>query len=273
MDIQDLTDRAWAHLQVQEKEDVCHEVAKMLPKAFVFRSIFDYSQAGRAHSVLVFTWNLMAFNLLFGGEVTLGYDPLLASPTEAARESWLEETFGDYITSSLDEFLARVMSPVRTVTLKPFLVQAIPIRLGANDPVIIRGSQSFITHQEVMASVASEGFALPSQDEWEYANAAESRTLFRWGNDCPLGEDEGPIQMQKWDVHRRPNAFGLTFASDPYLAEYCQTFGILCGGDGGTALHSGAGTFMEWLPLASAYQEPWRAALSRAYCRRVLHIS
>jgi hypothetical protein len=273
MDIQDITELAWAQLPLHEKEDVCHEVTKRLPKEVIFRNIFEYSQAGISHSVPVFTWNLLAFSLIFGGEVTLGYDPLLASPTEAARDSWLEETFGDYIPISLDDFLAKVMSPVRTVTLKPFLLQAIPIRLGANTPDIIYGSYSFITHQDVTAIVEQEGFTLPSHDEWEYANAAESRTLFRWGSDYPLGEDEGPIDIQKWRVHRESNAFGLTFSSDPYLSEFCQTLGILCGGDGGTASDSGAGIFMEWLPLASTYQNQWRAPLSRAYYRRVLHIS
>ncbi|MBX3170467.1 MAG: hypothetical protein KF760_23880 [Candidatus Eremiobacteraeota bacterium] len=37
----------------------------------------------------------------------------------------------------------------------------------------------------MVADLASQGFRLPSADEWEYACAAGSRTLFHWGDHVP----------------------------------------------------------------------------------------
>src|SRR5262249_32676192 len=101
-------------------------------------------------------------------------------------------------------------------------------------------------------------YRFPTPDEWEYACAAGARTLWRWGDVCP------PIPLHtrimrtraiplQWDLHLRPNAFGLRIGDDSYCIEFTTEPGVLCGGDGGTALHSGAGHFVAWLTLASSY--------------------
>ena len=44
-----------------------------------------------------------------------------------------------------------------------------------------------VTHADTVSELSAEGFRLPTSDEWEYACAAGSRTLFRWGAHCPPG--------------------------------------------------------------------------------------
>jgi hypothetical protein len=67
----------------------------------------------------------------------------------------------------------------------------------------------------------------------------------------------GSQKAEGWDLHLRQNAFGLLIARDPYQWELCAEPGLMRGGDGGTALHAGAGTFAAWLTLASAYYCRW----------------
>lgn len=55
----------------------------------------------------------------------------------------------------------------------------------------------------------------------------------------------------------QPNAFGLLIARWSCDWEFCTTLGRMRGGDGGTALSGGAGHFIEWLTLASAFEAPW----------------
>jgi hypothetical protein len=80
--------------------------------------------------------------------------------------------------------------------------------------------------------------------------------LFRWGDACPVTLPTIPRSGAHpvWDLHLRPNAFGLLIARDPYRWEFCQEPGIMRGGDGGMALHAAIGRFVEWLTLATAYQ-------------------
>jgi hypothetical protein len=58
-----------------------------------------------------------------------------------------------------------------------------------------------------------------------------------------------------WDQHQCPNAFGLQIASDPYKLELTAQIGITRGGDGGSMICGGAGWFIGWLALATAYFE------------------
>lgn len=58
-----------------------------------------------------------------------------------------------------------------------------------------------------------------------------------------------------WDLHRRPNAFGLSIASDPYKFELVAEVGTTRGGDGGCTICGGSGFFMGWLTLATSYFE------------------
>ena len=135
------------------------------------------------------------------------------------------------------------------------------------------------THAELADWLAKSGFRFPTSDEWEYTCGAGATTLFRWGDHAPC--DRYPIDISPaeadwrrrwalsggklkypregfasdWDLHRRPNAFGLFIASDPYKCELVAELGTTRGGDGGSMICGGAGFFVGWLTLATAYFE------------------
>jgi hypothetical protein len=71
------------------------------------------------------------------------------------------------------------------------------------------------------------------------------------------GKFERPAEgfTSSWEYHRQPNAFGLLIASDPYKYELVAEIGVTRGGDGGCTICGGAGFFIGWLTLATAYFE------------------
>jgi hypothetical protein len=116
------------------------------------------------------------------------------------------------------------------------------------------------THAELAAQLARRGFRFPTSDEWEYACGAGAPTLFRWGDHAPC--DRYPIHITPpegsgadWDLHLRPNAFGVYIASTPYHYELVEESGFTRGGDGGSAICGGMGAVLGWLTLATAYFE------------------
>lgn len=135
------------------------------------------------------------------------------------------------------------------------------------------------THVEQAAEFHRDGFRLPTSDEWERLCGGGSSRLFRWGDHVLVDRyptDVSPAEAAwrrarvlsggtlavpeegfaaDWNEHRRPNAFGLSIASNPYEWELVQEPEIRRGGDGGCAVCGGVGYFLGWLPLATAYFE------------------
>lgn len=133
-----------------------------------------------------------------------------------------------------------------------------------------------ITSEKTRQRLAREGLRFPTSDEWEYACAAGSRTLFRWENTTPpFGIPRlGHQKAAGWDLHLRQNPFGLLIAHYPYYWEFCAEPGIMRRGDGGCALHAGVGTFAAWLTLASAfYRQQDHEIRYGAYLRRAFSLS
>lgn len=135
------------------------------------------------------------------------------------------------------------------------------------------------THEQIAERLRTSGFRFPTSNEWEYACGCGEPTLFRWGDHVPCdryptdispaeaawrknwvlsaGKLEYPPEgfASDWVEHRRPNAFGLSIASDPYKIELTNEIGVTRGGDGGLVVCGGGGFFMGWLALATAYYE------------------
>lgn len=208
------------------------------------------------------------FALIPGGHTTLGYDSTM-TPLVFAQDlvdEWQKhagcllgeglpgdqpstyQTLSTYLAHStqssgeitaynvLTVYLEHSMLPLREATIQPFLLEVI-----AQEET----SES-LPHAQLTSALAYQGFRLPSMDEWEYACAAGSRTIFSWGNDIPE-------EISSLRVPFTPNAFGLFIANHCYHWEYCADPTVLKGGDGGYAACGGSGKLAEFLPLASAY--------------------
>jgi hypothetical protein len=110
-----------------------------------------------------------------------------------------------------------------------------------------------------MRDWAQDGFRLPTPDEWEYACAAGTRTLWRWGNDYPVRDHPQNYQRKSvdfWNKHMLPNAFGLTMPYDPYEWEDTTIVGEYRGGDGGGRYCGGGDSVFElWITLSSFFRK------------------
>jgi hypothetical protein len=152
------------------------------------------------------------------------------------------------------------------------------VRRGQEGEIIAERSLSR-THADLAAQLAAMGSRFPTSDEWEYACGGGVPTLFRWGDHVPCDRyptDVSPAEAawrRQWvlsagklerpsegfasdsDYHRQPNTFGLLIASDPYKYELVAEIGVTRAGDGGCTICGGAGFFIGWLTLATAYFE------------------
>ncbi len=129
----------------------------------------------------------------------------------------------------------------------------------------------------------TEGFAILTEDEWEYLYGGGSRTLFPWGDSFDYtmkvrhfgelqpaaGEEgnnagEGNLASERPYDLELPNAFGLHFLGDPYQCELTVSAdGVVRGkgGDGGSAICGGLGVLLGYLPTATAYRDPYAGEL------------
>ncbi|WP_449485504.1 hypothetical protein [Streptomyces avidinii] len=177
------------------------------------------------------------FALIPGGPVRLGFDADAWEPTPEQAADYAESLAEGYgYGLGLKAFLAQEMSPPRTAAPATVLMAV--------------ESEELTESPAGMAAVlAARGLRMPSADEWEHACGAGARTLFRWGDTCPLEE---PSWGAAPGPRSEPNAFGLRIAHDSYAAEISDDPAAVHGGDGGEAACGGYGNLLAWLPLATA---------------------
>jgi hypothetical protein len=203
--------RTWDTLSAEECEVVARDmVADRLPAGFTFLAVKRCEMGDQRRWVAQFEWRGAAFSLIPGGDATLGYDQTLL-PYAAGVEGELWRLLGA-------EEGTLPLTPVRQAHIRPFLLE-----------VSAKHQPDVPDHASALANAAAEGFRLATSDEWEYACAAGSRSLWRWGNDWgllhfpeyagqsyygmdPYGNDPD------WDRHRQPNAFGLHY--EPNIFNY-----------------------------------------------------
>lgn len=282
----DLELQRWNSLCESDRLSLAEDLAKELPDGFRFIGIRPYSLGNQQNSIASFEYQSSIFSLILGTEVTLGYGGRF-EPNPEQYESWLETVECELpLEEDLDEYIIGHTTALRTCKIKPMLIEVNSHEIGLErifhrEPVIqeiiakypeseavslhkqyrvIRNNDSSIdafrvvakTHQQVAEEMISQGFRLPTSDEWEYVCGSGSCTLFRWGDDCPC--DCYAIDDKcDWIFHRVPNAFGLHIAENPYNLEIVAEPQILRGGDGGSTICGGWGYFACWLPLATAF--------------------
>ena len=264
--LQQLAD--WDRLTAPARERIAHSVAERLAPRFQFQGIELCALGDQRHWIALYRWGEISFALLPGycGPLGLDADAVLALTRDAYLRCYPDET-PDYTLVDWLEYLRSGLSPVRTVSVPPLLVQRTATSLQVLEPI----AGGHLLHEgpsreEIVALAHSDGFALATADEWEYACSGGARTLFRWGDtwlDAPwvseLRRARGfPPTIVDWQEDQLPNAFGLTIGHDPWQLEYCQEPGVVRGGDGGQAVSEDTDFhFAQWLPQASAYRYPY----------------
>lgn len=289
----DLTGELWAALTPVERTRTAKTLAGELPHGFAFDRVRTCQLGTRKNAVAFFTRGEARFVLAPGGRVRIGFDARRWTPTTDEQEGWAFAKSEYRLRGTARQHVARVTRRPKAVKVPALLVETTagevgwePVKLsdsavremlrqgrgasrmtrysddgsclrvvcGADGTVTAARGQAR-THAGLSALLKKDGFRFPTVDEWEHLCGAGAETLFRWGDHAPC--DRYPVgKPGRWNLHRRPNAFGLTIASDPYKFELTATTGTTRGGDGGHYACGGAGFFISWLTLATAYFEP-----------------
>lgn len=265
----------WNNLTNSEQVDVAIAVGKVLPVRCAFSGLRTFKLGEQENTLAVFTYECSEFVLIPGHTVNLGYSwerPFALTVEEAELWEIAQEEFETDI--SFDEYLEEILTPPRTVSISAFLLETQLKRLTKKEIKYAtkKDAATSTEHSRVKAQLASEGFRLPTSDEWEYACGAGATTLYRWGDQRPL--DRGPSE-DKDGLHAQPNAFGLTIANDPWNWEPVDEPGIMRGGDGGGMSCGGGIPYMlHWLMLATAYfeQDYYDRRIFGGYMRRAVSV-
>ena len=164
----------------------------------------------------------------------LGYDrsdPFQPSEAHLADRQIVKDEYG----CTIHEYLDQCLGPHRRAQIAPLLIENVTRRFEYAQ----HGDNQAEGYKRVQSQCGG-GFRLPTSDEWEYFCAAGARTLFRWGNDCPVSNS---YDDKDFTLHKLPNAFGVTMNSSTYDSELCQGPKLL-GGDGGGSVCGGIGNLI-----------------------------
>ncbi|MFD0591269.1 hypothetical protein ACFQZ4_00655 [Catellatospora coxensis] len=282
----ELTAAAWMDLD----DDEARRVALAIADAHGLRltGLGAHEYAGRVHRTALFDRAGLAFALVPGGRVTLGYDGAAFTPT-AAQAADYAQTVDEYNAPDLAEYLDGYTSPVRTVELPASLVavealDACRIELGPEDERVrdLVGSSGARPGGGIRTYTAGGGLEVRFDGSGKVAGARLVRpTSYDEAVQALIALGLRPATPDEWEyacgAGRGPCSAGATtrLPRTPTTCRTARTGGrtcgvwrsartpiatsgprseILCGGDGGSAICGGAGDFFSWTTLATAYR-------------------
>jgi len=287
MSLRDLSVSDWVGMTDGIARAECEALARALPHGLALRDLKTHGYCGRLHRVARFVRgegdDFVQFVLVPGGQVLLGFNGDDFKPSDWQIESFSCSAKEYDLDPSIRRFVDTQTSPRRTADIRPVLVEIeakeVRMQLNLNPAGEASSLCAETTMPDVERRLSETGMRLLTCDEWEHACGAEAATLFRWGDDTPIdfyptdtcAEDRalkrawvlsrGPLAYEtpppKWDLHLRPNVFGLSIATNPYELELVSDGPRALGGDGGCNICGGAGFFLGWLPLATAFRDPY----------------
>lgn len=283
----------WDRARPAEREACARALLSRLPDGLTFAGLERFRLGGQEHEIAIYGSGASdrRFALVPGGEVRLGFAGPGWRPAPEMAEAW-EACAAEWDLPPLADHLAEVLAPSRDVVLPALVVETKAQEVGwipvdRDDPDVraiaaargqarmvesgygpsalrvefgpdgaVRAARAEALDQDgLLRRLGRDGWRLPTPDEWEHLCAGGTGTLFRWGDAVP--HDAYPTDpLPGFDAHRRPNAFGLRIAENPYFREVTAARNVTRGGDGGVTICGGAGFFLGWLPLASAYCDP-----------------
>lgn len=250
----------WLDMTAQERLSVATHLVAALPDAEVtLRDGVPHVHLGQR-----------VFVLVPGGDAQLGQDvaALPASPNwrtlrEALGRPHLVEAVlgGDsprVIPDGFHEWLAGQLTPMRTATLAPILLEVAPQPVVWEHVLPERddeedGPSPLAWPGHLEAWLTQRGMRLPTSDEWEHACAAGDRMLFRWGSLWPTDTTPYDVRHDTTHVASSPNRLGLAFDPDPYYPELVGGL-ELRGGDGGELYCGAVPAFGQWVTQMSAFR-------------------
>jgi hypothetical protein len=223
----------WSSWDVRSQEAWAGEVVRELsPEASV-----RFETLGSRRLALFDTYG-STFSFVPGGSVQLGFDAAGFEPHPDQRASYdlASEDWGRM--PPIQDFVARVTTPIRKVSLPGLLVETVAQEAGLRTipptdsslKEVARGMKEDGTHEvrrrghpilrvvrrqgriqawtiekclraDLVRQLAGDGMRLLTSDEWEHVCSGAKRTLFRWGDDCPC--DRSPHDNTAAEARRR----------------------------------------------------------------------
>ncbi|WP_240420007.1 formylglycine-generating enzyme family protein [Paenibacillus periandrae] len=185
-----------------------------------FKHFASFERFGMHTDTAVYGLDDSEFVFVPGNTLTLGWHTF-AEGFDVDTKQDVEETMEEYEILDSEAWIRSLMSPVRTVSLPPMLVERKlreigwrrvfsdsselidkwkveiekfekssskmlifdkKLRLSRSDAGTIVELYDPVSYEELLHNLRSQGFSLLTEDEWEYLCGGGSRTLWRWGD-------------------------------------------------------------------------------------------